>query len=247
MEAIVLAGGLGQRLRSAVSDVPKPLAPVGGRPFLEHQLDYWLGQGIECFVLAVGYKGDVIRRHFGARYGEAEMVYAVEQELLGTGGAVANAARLLHAREPFIVLNGDTFFEVDLADLYGFHRTKGSCLTIALKAVPSNTRYGGVSVDAHGRIREFHARPAAPGETLINGGVYLLDPSVLDGDGLLHGERFSLEDDFIPELLRAGKPVHGRVSSGRFIDIGVPEDYRAAASVIGFAPALAGEPLGRAR
>lgn len=110
--AIILAGGMGTRLRSAVPDLPKPMAPIHERPFLEHQMDYWIGQGVSRFIVSVGYMKEVIMDHFGASYRATPLTYAIEEEPLGTGGGLLLAAQGLS--ETFLVLNGDTFFEVDL-------------------------------------------------------------------------------------------------------------------------------------
>src|SRR5690349_1824955 len=112
--AVILAGGLGTRLRSAVPDLPKPMAPINGRPFLEYQLDYWIAQGIKRFVLSVGYRHEAITKHFGFRYKGVELEYAVEERPLGTGGGFLLAAEKVGRREPFLLLNGDTYFGVNL-------------------------------------------------------------------------------------------------------------------------------------
>ena len=111
--AVILAGGLGTRLRSVVSDVPKPMAPVGGRPFLEYQLEYWINQGISRFVLSVGYRHEAITEHFGSRYKGVELEYAVEEQPLGTGGGLLLAAEKLKQDTPFLLLNKDTYFKTD--------------------------------------------------------------------------------------------------------------------------------------
>jgi D-glycero-alpha-D-manno-heptose 1-phosphate guanylyltransferase len=120
--AIILAGGLGTRLRSAVPDLPKPMAPIAGRPFLAYQLDYWIRQGVDRFVLSVGYRHESIMAYFGAAYRGIAVDYSVEQTPLGTGGGLLLALeRLDGGQRPFLLLNGDTYFEVDLATLSAFH------------------------------------------------------------------------------------------------------------------------------
>src|SRR5262245_49936719 len=121
MQAIVLAGGLGTRLRATIGDIPKPLAPVRGRPFLEYLLAYWIGQGVTSFILSVGYRSEMITGHFGASFRGAAIDYAVEDRPLGTGGGLLLATTRLAADDPFLVLNGDTYFEVPLAALLKFH------------------------------------------------------------------------------------------------------------------------------
>src|ERR1700730_16877403 len=126
MQAIILAGGKGTRLRAEVPDLPKPLAPVGGRPFLEHQMAYWISQGVNRFILSVGYKAEMIIGSVGAQFCDAEVVYAIEDQPLGTGGALLHAKQQLKLNEPFLVVNGDTFFYMPLLCLLRFHEEKTS-------------------------------------------------------------------------------------------------------------------------
>ena len=121
--AIILAGGLGTRLRGVVPDLPKPMAPISGRPFLEHQIDYWIKQGVSHFVLSVGYRHEVIVDHFGNRYKDAELDYVIEKTPLGTGGGLLLAVEKVGKDEPFLLLNGDTYFAVNLKTLVGFSMT----------------------------------------------------------------------------------------------------------------------------
>jgi len=227
--AVILAGGLGTRLRGVVSDVPKPMAPVRGRPFLEHQMDFWLGQGIRRFVLAVSYKHEAITGHFGARYRAAELTYVVEETPLGTGGGLLLAARGLS--ETFLVLNGDTFFDVDLAALTDFHRARSSSWSFALFRSTDTARYMGMEVDADGRVTALKSASATPGKT-VNGGVYLAEPAALAASGYQAGQRASLEDDLFPGMMAAGCTLYGKVFDAPFIDIGIPDDYFRAATVL---------------
>lgn len=232
MEAIILAGGLGSRLRTMVPDLPKPMAPIHGRPFLEYLLDYWAGQGVNRFVLSVGYRREVITEHFGARYKGAEVDYAVEEQPLGTGGGLLLALKHLCRSGPFLVVNGDTFFEVALAPMCHYHQDRRAELTIALREVEANSRYGGVGIDKEGKIATFDNRARTSGRALINGGVYLAEPSVFADMAPESGAPASLEDQLYPRMLAAGQRLYGFLSSGRFIDIGIPEDYQRAASVL---------------
>lgn len=235
MEAIILAGGPGTRLRSIVPDVPKPMAPIGGRPFLEYLLRYWEGQGVSRCVLAVGYKGDCIRDHFGGRFGSLEIEYAVEESLLGTGGGLLNATGFLKSRGPFLILNADTYYEVGLADLCRFHDERGADLTMAVFRRGVNDRYGAVQITGDGRIKLFlnrHAAGQAGG--LINGGVYLSAPQIWRGfraPGAL--EKVSLETDLFPALLQQNARLYAFEAEGTFVDIGVPEDYQQAQRLLG--------------
>ena len=232
MEAIILAGGLGSRLRAAVPDLPKPMAPIHGRPFLEYLCDYWAGQGVSRFILSVGYKRDIIEEHFGARYKGTEVDYAVEGQPLGTGGGLLLALKQLRRTGPFLIMNGDTFFEVDLTPMRRYHLEKSAELTIALREVEANSRYGSVGIDKEGKITTFDNRARTSGRALINGGVYLAEKSAFTGMALESDAPVSIEDQLYPRMLTEGRRLYGFPSSGRFIDIGIPEDYRRAAGIL---------------
>jgi D-glycero-alpha-D-manno-heptose 1-phosphate guanylyltransferase len=231
-EAIVLAGGLGTRLRQAVPDLPKPMAPINGRPFLEHLLDYWMGQGIDRFVLSVGYRHEVVERHFGSRYRSTEIDYAVEAQPCGTGGGLLLSLPRLRGPGTFLVMNGDTFFEVGLDAMWRFHRERQADLTVALREVEANSRYGGVGIDGQGRITTFDNRARTAGRALINGGVYLAEKAAFAGMAPESDGPVSLEEQLYARMLAAGRRLYGHPSPGRFIDIGIPEDYHRAASVL---------------
>lgn len=229
--AIVLAGGLGTRLRGEVPDLPKPMAPVNGRPFLEHQLDYWLAQGIRHFNLSVGYRREVIMEHFGDAYRGARIDYAVETEPLGTGGGLFGAMALLGDEDTFLLLNGDTFFELDLARLARFHEQHRSDLTFSLFRAGEAGRYMGLKLDDEGRILSLQAGTDDPGR-LANGGVYLVSRSGIGRHAPPAGSKASLEDDILPAMMAAGGRLFGLECEGRFIDIGVPHDYRRAGAFL---------------
>jgi D-glycero-alpha-D-manno-heptose 1-phosphate guanylyltransferase len=230
MEAIVLAGGLGMRLRAAVPDLPKPMAPVKGRPFLERLLDYWIAQGVTRFILSTGYRHEVLAAHFGAAFHGAAVRQVVEDRPLGTGGGLLLARGALETEGPFLVLNGDTFFEVALQRLRDFHSAHQAEATLSLFRTPQQGRYTGINVGRTGEIRSFGtgARGA-----LANGGVYLMERSLLEGGPWKPRAAVSLEEDILPFAVQAGKRVYGLECAGRFIDIGVPEDYARAAEVLG--------------
>ena len=227
--AIILAGGMGTRLRSAVPDLPKPMAPVEGRPFIEHQLDYWIGQGVDRFVVSVGYKREVIMDHFGTKYRSIPLTYAIEDEPLGTGGGLLLAAQGLS--EPFLVLNGDTFFDIDLVELIKFHTEYSADWTFSLFRTKEVGRYMGVEVKSDGEIKSLKSGSGKVG-CLANGGVYLINPSVLVQEAFAPNSKLSLEDDLLPALTARGCKLFGIEFSGTFIDIGIPEDYYRAAEVL---------------
>lgn len=226
MEAIVLAGGFGTRLRYVVKDFPKPMAPVVGRPFLEYILDALANQGVVRVVLAVHYKKECIMEHFKNAYRGMEVCYSVEEKPLYTGGAVKKALTMCGDSRIW-VLNGDTYFQVSLAGMAACAETLNASAVIAVKEMTDFSRYGKVDVDGDGRIFAFHEKaPCMQG--LINGGVYCLDRQILES----YPEVFSLENDCFPALLR-DRQIAAFRSGGYFIDIGVPEDYAAAQSWFG--------------
>lgn len=228
--AIVLAGGLGTRLRSVVSDVPKPLAPIHGRPFLAYLLDYLGGHGIRRVTLAVGYRGGQVEEGFGESHGPLALTYSYEDEPLGTGGAVRQALNVVNADEPAWVINGDTFFACDLGACAKTHRDATADVTLALKRVAVADRYGLVEVGDSGLVDRFREkRPGAGG--LINAGVYLLEPGALLRFDL-PAPAFSLERDFLEAHLLDLR-VAASVQDGYFVDIGIPEDYARAQAYFG--------------
>lgn len=230
--AIILAGGLGTRLRDVVPDVPKPMALINGRPFLEHQLDYWIDQGIRSFVLSVGYRREKIIEHFGRLYRSADIDYAIESAPLGTGGGLLLAASHLTSAAPCLVLNGDTFFEVPLADLVAFHQAQRADWTFALFRTVDTQRYMGMQVAADGAITALRASASTSDGALANGGVYLVNSSVLERCQVKAGQAASLEGDLLTNLMDQGARFFGTEYAGRFIDIGIPADYYRASSLL---------------
>ena len=228
MKAILLAGGLGTRLAGVTGDLPKPMAPMGGRPFLEHLLDYLLDQGAEAAILAVSYKWRAIKEHFGHVYQGMPLDYSVEDEPLGTGGAIRQALTGL-ADTDVVVLNGDTLFHVDLQAMAEIHRDKEARLTMALKQVAESGRFGRVEVSSDGVITHFLEKVTGDAGW-INGGVYVLNRKLFS-DFPMPG-RFSFEQDLIEPNIDGIQP-RAFMSDAYFIDIGVPEDYERAQQEIG--------------
>lgn len=225
--AIILAGGLGTRLRDTVQDVPKPMAPINGRPFLEHLMDYWIGQGVGRFVLSVGYKHDIITDHFGVAYKDADILYVIEDSPLGTGGGLLMAAGMIEGPEPILVLNGDTYFTVDLEALTAFHNDTGSDWCFSLFRTEEKGRYMGMDVSDDGRITSLHSGNQ-DGSKLCNGGVYMVRPETILSGEFAPGDVVSLEDDIFIRALNDGQGLYGMEFSTDFIDIGIPEDYERA-------------------
>jgi D-glycero-alpha-D-manno-heptose 1-phosphate guanylyltransferase len=228
--AVILAGGLGTRLRSVVPDLPKPMAPIGGRPFLEYQLDYWIAQGVSRFVLSVGYRHEVIVQHFGIRYKGAEIEYAVEERPLGTGGGFLAASEKAGNREPLLLLNGDTYFEASWKALDTFALEHDADWCFSLFRTSEEGRYMGTEVSPQGRIISLKSG-VEQGSRLANGGVYWVHPRVLSDVRRL-GEKMSLEDDLFPNVFATGRRLFGIEFTGTFIDIGVPEDYHRASTLL---------------
>ena len=221
MLAVVLVGGLGTRLRSVVSDVPKPLAPVRGRPFLAYLLDRLDAQGITEVMLATGYLGGQVVEAIGDRHGRIAVRYSLEESPLGTGGAVRRALAMVD-RWPTFVLNGDTFLALDYRAMARAHQRVGASLTVAVTSVPDAGRYGRVLI-TNQRVTGFEPKGVA-GPGLINAGVYLFNRDTLPSNV---PQRFSLETDFLSPCLEALAPL-AFDADGYFIDIGVPEDYQRA-------------------
>ena len=233
--AVVLAGGLGTRLRSAVPDLPKPMAPVAGRPFLEHLLDRWIAQGIDRFVLSVAYRHEIIQAHFGGRYRTARIDYVVEPAPLGTGGALLLAMSALDPEVPFLLLNGDTYFAVDLTRLDAFARAHDAEWCISLFRANEAGRYMGMQVESDGRIVALKSNTDDVGR-LANGGVYRILPRAVRALPFAAGQKVSLEDDMFTAAVAASARVFGLECPAPFINIGVPSDYHRAHEILRHAP-----------
>lgn len=222
-EAIVLAGGLGTRLQSVLPDLPKPMAPIGGQPFLAFVLRQLSEGGIQKAILSVGHKHESILTHFGHRFGPLVLDYSIESEPLGTGGAVVLALDRVEEEHVWIV-NGDTFFDVDFGRLYDHHVKAGADLSMALKPMKQFDRYGCVTVDRSGRILGFTEKQYRE-DGLINGGIYAMRTSALAQADF--PEKFSFEKDFLEKNV-SSLYLQGIPFEGYFIDIGIPGDYQKA-------------------
>lgn len=225
MEAIVLAGGAGTRLRSMVPDLPKPMAPVAGRPFLELLLAALAVQGFTRVVLSLGYLADIVLRHFGARFAGMDLVYEIEASTLGTGGALRRALGRCSTDHVY-VLNGDTWLDLQAGEIEAQWQRDRTPLIIATE-VPDTARYGRLLVSGR-RVTGFLEKGSA-GKGLINAGCYVFPASI--AEHFPPDEEFSLERDFLANAV-SSMPVHVHVCRGRFIDIGVPEDYARAQSTL---------------
>lgn len=218
MEAIVLAGGFGTRLRQVVPDLPKPMAPIAGRPFLEILLLSLYQKGFSRVVLSLGFMAEKIIAHFGDRYVGMDLVYAVEHHPLGTGGAI-RVALAQCASDHVFVFNGDTYLDLEVNDLESMWRSNRRPV-IVVREVSNTARFGKVEING-GRISAFREKGES-GAGLINAGCYVLAQNALDT--FPFGQNFSIEKEyFAKELNRI--PIDGFVTHGLLIDIGVPEDY----------------------
>jgi D-glycero-alpha-D-manno-heptose 1-phosphate guanylyltransferase len=217
MESIVLAGGLGTRLRSVVSNVPKPMAPVGGRPFLDLLLRSLKSKGITRVILSVGHMSDVIISYFQENSLGMELIFEVEPSPLGTGGAIAAALRHVHS-DRVLVLNGDTYLDLDIEAVRSMWPGDRTPIVVA-RAVPDTERFGRLDV-VNGRITRFIGS-GIPGAGIINAGCYLIPTNVFQSENT--PEKFSFEQDFLCK--RPPLSLRVFVALGQFIDIGVPDDY----------------------
>ncbi|HCX34360.1 MAG TPA: D-glycero-D-manno-heptose 1-phosphate guanosyltransferase [Rhodocyclaceae bacterium] len=226
-EAIILAGGLGTRLRSTVPDLPKPMAPVGARPFLAHVLDQLVQAGFESVVLAVGFRHEAIRAHFGDGYRNLVLRYSVESEPLGTGGAIRLACGQVSGEEVF-VLNGDTYLRADYRAMLDAHTSAAARLTIAACHVQDVARYGALEIEG-GIVRGFREKGSS-GPGWINAGTYVLGRALRES--LPKAGAFSFEQDVLVPEVGILRPLVFE-ADGPLIDIGVPDDYARAQEVLG--------------
>lgn len=222
-EAIILAGGLGTRLREAVPDLPKCMAPVNGRPFIAFVIHHLAKQGVERFIFSLGYKSEAFLSFLSSTLAPGSYEIVIEETPLGTGGAIQFASR--QCKEPvFVVVNGDSIFQTDLASLADFHFLHKSACTLALKQMEQVDRYGSVETDPTGKITLFREKQFFE-KGMINGGVYLINKAYLLDKKL--PEKFSFETDFLQQFYNEGT-IFGIPQEGYFIDIGIPEDYQRA-------------------
>ena len=249
MQAILLCGGMGTRLRSVVADRPKPMADICGKPFLQYLLEMLRDKGITEVIFALGYMGEMIEEYFqdGSAFG-LKIAYSYEEEPLGTGGAIRNALPKSLVDE-VLVLTADTYFPMDYQGLLRFHQENDGDFSLATRAVPDISRYGAVRRDPAGRILAWNEKLGdggqQPGEGSkqpiegnaqqaassspkslsgeINGGIYVMKKSLVAE--IPEGKQ-SLEQDCIPKWLSEGKRIFGLPFHGYFMDIGIPKDYQ---------------------
>ncbi len=228
IDIAVLAGGLGTRLHRVLPETPKILAPVLGKAFLEHLLDWLIRQGARRVILCLGYRADDVLAYLEARsFAPLEIRTVVEPEPLGTGGAIARARPLLNS-EPVLVMNGDTLLDADLNAFLAGHGASHADASILCTKVEDTGRYGRLEIDAHDRILRFVEKDATTGPAWINGGYYLFGRAALDAISTL--SKGSLERDIL-QRMRPGT-IHASRTQGRFLDIGTPETLGLAREVL---------------
>jgi D-glycero-alpha-D-manno-heptose 1-phosphate guanylyltransferase len=220
-DAILLAGGYGTRLQKAVPDLPKPLAPVNGKPFIEFVMDFLIRQRIKKFILSVGYKHEEFAHHFSSDYNGCSIMFSVEKEPLGTGGGIRKALEFTDSPE-VLVVNADTLFRLDIQALYMEHKKSNADITIALKHMDDVSRYGSVEIDENKRVTGFMEKKQKTGAGYINGGIYLFSRDFFKQFEL--PEKFSFEKNCLEAYFKTLK-IEGFPSRGFFLDIGIPEDY----------------------
>lgn len=218
---ILLVGGFGTRLKPLTSDSPKPMLPVACLPVTEHQIIAAKNAGIHTLVLATSYLSEVFTPYFGdgSKWG-IKILYAVEKEPLGTGGAIRNAAELLGRDEPIVIFNGDVLSRHSIANQVKFHQEKKADVTLHLIDVEDARAFGCVPTDADGRVTAFLEKMDNPVTNSINAGCYVFSPSVLDRIPL--GEVISVERQTFPELVESNRPVYGYKEQAYWLDVGTP-------------------------
>jgi len=223
--AIILAGGFGTRLRAVIQDVPKPMAPVRGKPFLAYQVHYLQEAGIERVIFSTGYLSEQIERYFTEHPSPLQFRFSHEESPLGTGGGIRKAMQLTEDKD-VLVLNGDSFFELALPEFFKFHASHPDCHSLALREVTDVSRYGSVHLNAEQEIIQFGEKIQEQKAGLINAGVYLLNRADFLRETPVD-KAFSIEQDYFQQLAGSGR-LYGKAFSSYFIDIGLPDDYQKA-------------------
>lgn len=224
-EAIILAGGFGTRLQAVVSDVPKPMAPINNKPFLNYVFDYLKHYQIEHVVLSTGYLSEKITEYYKKEFNGIKISYAKEETPLGTGGGIRYAMEKCKT-DNVLVLNGDSFFEININAHYRNHVFKEADCTLALRKVDNAARYGTIKLGRLNRINAFKEKDNKEVQGLINGGVYILNRKLYLNKTEAN-TAFSIEKDFYEKQI-SELQIFGFEYEGYFIDIGIPEDYKKA-------------------
>ncbi len=228
MHAIVLAGGFGKRLNGVVPNLPKPMAPIHDQPFLAYLLNYLQQQGIRKITFSVHYLHEFIQNFFKTKFNQLDIHYAIEEQPLGTGGAILHALRFVDKAQPVFVINGDTFVKLNYQAMYRQHIAEQALLSLSLREVADCSRYGKVIMEE--QVAISFKEKGELGAGLINAGVYLLNPDLFTPFNL--PQQFSFETDFLfPQMSKLKPQVY--ITEDYFIDIGIPEDYARAQQELG--------------
>ena len=227
-EAIILAGGLGTRLRSVISDVPKCMAPVAGNPFLHYLIQYLKENGIENFIFSVGYMHEIIEEYLQKNHAELNYQISIENEPLGTGGAIKLACEKASEKK-VLIANGDTLYKIDINSFSTFHESRNAACTLALKPMHYFDRYGAIELNDDNSLQTFKEKQYYT-TGLINGGVYALNKEEFLKESF--PEKFSFEKDYLEKNVNSkeniSQRIFGMIQDQYFIDIGIPEDYEKA-------------------
>lgn len=223
MDVVILAGGLGTRLRPSIADRPKSLAPIADRAFVDILVDYLLSYGFQRFVFCVGHLKEQMICHFDGR-DDCQIEFSVEETPIGTGGAIKKAGNKINS-DIFLVLNGDSFCEIDYKSFLEFHVKKSAALSIAVSEMDGTREFGSIILDNNCRIVSFDEKSDVP-SCLVNAGIYIFGKDVLHRLHDMQAAFFSLEGDFLPKAIKA-IPSYGYKTSTKFWDIGTPERYHA--------------------
>ena len=219
-DCIILCGGLGKRLQGVVSDVPKVMAQVNGRPFLDYLVEYLKSQRFERIVLCTGYKADLVEKYYREHDFGVTIDFSTENKPLGTGGAVRNAQAIISS-DPFFVLNGDSFCSADFQAFFDFHKNKKSLASLLVSRVQKGKDFGCLRLDEECQIVDFQEKNEGSGERLVNAGIYCFNQEVFSC--MPDKKTFSLENDLFPSLL--GNRFYGHRVDREFMDIGTPQRY----------------------
>jgi NDP-sugar pyrophosphorylase family protein len=228
-DVIILCGGAGTRLRTVTGDAPKGMANVAGRPFLELLLQQLKRHGFTRIILAVGYQSDIIRSHFGENFPDLTLVYSTELRPLGTAGAIRNAAHLVTS-ENVLVMNGDSYTDVDLAKVVDDFAESKADVSVVVVSADDRSDCGFVMLDADRRVVSFNEKTCPSGARFVNAGIYVASIQTLRE--ISAGRELSLEREVIPSWLTDGKYLKGYIHCGACIDIGTPDRYRSAQSLL---------------
>ena len=228
-DVIILCGGAGTRLRSVTGETPKGMASVAGRPFLELLLEQLKRQSFTRIILAVGYQSDLIRSHFGETFPDLALMYSTEANPLGTAGAIRNAAHLVTS-ESMLVMNGDSYTDVNLASLVDAHFSSKADASLVVVSADDRTDCGFVLLNPDNTVAAFNEKHASSGARFVNAGVYVLTANIVDDIPV--GRSISLEQEVLPAWVTQGKTIAAFIHDGTCVDIGTPDRFRSAQSLL---------------